>query len=146
MPVISGHLGDHGAVLDILVGVDEVRRELLRKHQFPVPAPVRVPVQIDTGTAYSAVDGAVLQALDLKQIDTIAVRTPSTAEAPHQFRRFVVSLSVGAGDGQLVLASLLVLSCHFLPEEGIQGLLGQDVLALCDFHYHGRGKTFSLEF
>jgi hypothetical protein len=146
MPVIDGPLGEHGAVLETLVGVDQVRGELLRKHQFAVPEAVRVFAQIDTGTRYSAVDGSVLEALDLRPVDTCLVRTPSTEEQPHEFSRFVVSLAVRASEGKLILASALVLRCHFLPEEGIKALIGQDLLAHCCFVYDGPASKFSLTF
>src|SRR5262245_48649835 len=146
MPFVTGPLGANGAVVDLLVGVNEARREVLVRNGFPVPERVRVSAQIDTGTAPSAIDTQVLARLDLRPIASIQARTPSNTETPQPFDQYAVSLALRADEIEMFVRSVEVIACVFVPEEGIQAMLGRDVLEHCLFFYNGREKTFALAF
>jgi hypothetical protein len=77
------------------------------------------------------------------------VRTPATREGqnPPDFDQFVVSIGIDTGEGiEAIFDNIEVLGTFFAPEEGIQGMLGQDVLEYCLLVYNGPRKTFSLAF
>jgi hypothetical protein len=146
MPVLTRPLAPNGAVVELLVGVNEARREVLQKNSFTVPERIRVPAQIDTGTEVSAIDAQVFKQLDIRPIDSVCVRTPSTAEASQSFPQYAVSLALDAEGIEMFLTSVEVIECVFAPDEGIRAMLGRDVLAHCLFVYDGKGKTFILGF
>jgi hypothetical protein len=145
LPSRTGLLNANGAVIDLHVGVDDSRQALLLRNGFAIPASVRVPVQIDTGTAYSGFALEVFRRLDIRPFERVAIRTPSTAEQPHFSDRYVISLAFDENGAELLAPSLRVIECFFAPDEGILGMLGRDVLDRCRFIYDGRANTFSLE-
>jgi hypothetical protein len=102
-------------------------------------------VQIDSGTSHSAFDPHVFQHLDIQPIDSIEVRTTSPTTEPARFNLFAVSIGL-EDDGdeiEMHVPSVHVIESCFLPEEGIQGLLGRDILKHCLFVYDGKAKTSS---
>src|SRR5438128_2577415 len=109
MPFLSRSLTGHGAVVELLVGVNQARREVLTRNGFPVPPRVPVLAQIDTGTTFSTVDGRVLQSLSIQPIDSVLVRTPGTRDTPQSFNRYAVSLGIVADQLEMLLTSVEVL-------------------------------------
>jgi hypothetical protein len=87
VPLLSGPVTDDGAVVELLIGVHQDRRETLERNGLPVPALIRVSAQIDPGSALSGVGVDIVRRLDIPFIDTILLRTPSTGEEPHRSER-----------------------------------------------------------
>lgn len=51
MPVANGAIVPlHGATLELLIGVNLLKRDALRRVNLPVPERIRIVAQIDTGT------------------------------------------------------------------------------------------------
>ena len=146
MPYLTRSLVGNGAVVELLVGVNEARRQVLERNSLRVPDRIRLPVQIDTGSAFSAVDLRLLERLDIQPIDRVEVRTPTATEQPHLLPQYAVGIALAADDVEMFLTSVEVVGCAFGPEEGIQGRLGRDVLERCLLVYDGKNKTFSLAF
>lgn len=145
MPYVSGPIDEtSGAVVDLVVGVDEVRHGLLVKHAFPVPPVARVRAQIDTGSSMTAIDPEILRALDLRSIGRASVITPSTGINAHVCNLFVVSLALLSEDTGSHHPSVTVLESEFHPDEGIKALIGRDLLRKCLFVYDGQRQTFAL--
>jgi hypothetical protein len=44
------------------------------------------------------------------------------------------------------LPEVLVIECVFAPDDGLEALLGQDVLKHCLFFYNGPQNSFTLSF
>jgi hypothetical protein len=86
MPIVNGPLTEHGAIVELLVGVHEARRDVLRRNNFPVPPRQRVRAQIDTGTTFTAVNATALTALGLQHVNTVDVLTSSPVGGPQKFR------------------------------------------------------------
>jgi predicted aspartyl protease len=146
MPVIKSPITHHGPVIDLWVGPNEPRKRVLTKNGFPVPDPICVKALIDTGSSYSAVDPSILQALDLKLIDTIPVRIPMAKEEVEHLDKYVVGLLMKAEGLEKLLDTIEVIAPSFGNEDGIQALIGRDVLSHCKFSYDGPGEFFSLIF
>jgi hypothetical protein len=144
MPVINGLLSDLGAVVHLYVGVHEARRKVLLRNNIPVPHRHQIRAQIDTGTTFTAVNAQVLRALNVLLIDRILVRTSSPSGEPLTFNQYAVSLGIEADEIELHLTEVLVIESVFGPEDGIQALIGQDVLSHCLFVHNGPMKSFSL--
>jgi predicted aspartyl protease len=146
VPIINGPLTALGAVVAVQVGVHEARREVLERNNMPVPARQRVRAQIDTGTTFTAVDAQVLRHLNVLLIDRVTVRTSSPTGDPQVFNRYAVSVVLEAAGFELHLAEMLVLEAAFGPQDGIQALIGQDVLKHCLYINNGPQNSFSLAF
>lgn len=147
MPVISEGLTQaDGAVVEVLVGVHEARRNVLRRNALVVPPRVRVRVQVDTGSEFTVIDGSVFGRLGIQAIDAVTLRPMSVSADTVQFPRFAVSLALPGEESELHLPSATVLGCHMTPEDGVQGVLGRDMLAHCLFVYDGRRRTFTIAF
>jgi hypothetical protein len=147
MPVANGTIAPHrGATVELLIGVNISKRDALRRVCLPVPERIRVVAQIDTGSSYSAIDVEALARLDITPIDKIKVRTPVTApQDAVEFDQYVVSIGIDSGEGvETLFDNVEVLGCHFADDEGIQAMLGQDVLGGCLFVYNGMCRTFYL--
>ena len=148
MPYLNGPIGAGGAVVDVTVSVPALRASLLQRHGFAVPEPVHIRALIDTGATLSGFAPRVFTALDLKPLDTLSVLTPSTRpDAPHPFDRFQVSLALIAEGRSCPFPDTLVIATDcWLEDEGMEGLIGRDILDRCFFQYLGLDRRFTLAF
>ncbi|MDB5310799.1 MAG: hypothetical protein JWO38_5001 [Gemmataceae bacterium] len=66
-------------------------------------------------------------------------------DSPHECDLFQVSLDLVAGGSRRPFGDLraIVAEC-WMESEGIEGLIGRDVLAHCNFLYMGRERAFTL--
>lgn len=148
MPLVSGAITEHGAVIGVQVGVSESRRRLLVKHGMPVPSPVTVFAQIDTGAFATLFTPEIFGRLGAPPFRTISVRTPSTKRGePCQCDQYDVSVTLASGDLTEYFPSVHAIAAEdFDSEEEIQALIGRDVLARCNFFYLGRERRFQIGF
>ncbi len=148
MPILNGQIVRAGAIIDVFVGVSRKRERLLQKHGFPIPQPIGVRALIDTGADVSGAAPQLFTALDLTPIDRIDVYTPSTKEdAPHQCDLYDVALFlVAGGQTHRLPDSRIVAADCWHADEGIQALIGRDILDRCYFQYHGLSRKFTLSF
>jgi hypothetical protein len=137
-----------GAIVRVLVGVSDARSKVLTRLGFPVPAPVPVWAQLDTGATVSAFSPVLFEDLQIPPVDCTPVLTPSTApDSPHHFNFFHVSVCLFVGDIPYHFSDWQVMSANCWHEsEEIEALIGRDILGRCTFQYLGRDETFSLEF
>lgn len=148
MPYLTGPIGPEGAVIDVLVGVPTVRAELLRKNNFPVPTAVPVRALVDTGASISGFAPRVFRELDLRPLDQTSIYTPSTQPgSPHPCNQYLVALAFVAGGRHHPFPETHVIETDCWPsEEGIEALIGRDILNWCNFWYVGIERTFNISF
>ena len=84
--------------------------------------------------------------LDLRPIDTISVLTPSTKpDSPHVCDRYLIALAVVAEGRACPFPDTFVMSADcWLESEGIETLIGRDILDECFFQYMGPERRFTL--
>jgi hypothetical protein len=129
-----------------MIGVSTPRSQALSAAGQPVPAPIVVTGLIDTGASCTSIDASILKNLAIPSTGTTPVHTPSTsATAPHVANLFDISL--------LLVHPLIRRSFNAMPvtesqliHQGIQALIGRDVLSYCLFTYDGAGQNFCLGF
>jgi hypothetical protein len=148
MPYLTGPIVPAGAVIDVLVGVSRPRRILLEKHNFAIPQSVHVRALIDTGASVSGFAPRVFTALDVTPVAKTFVLTPSTPpNAPHECDLYHVSLSLVAdGSAHQFPDSQVIAADCWLAGEGIEALIGRDILDRCFFQYVGLERKFTLAF
>lgn len=147
MPMISGPITQDGAVISILVGVSENRRQRLINAGFSMPPSIPVLAVIDTGSFATGVRPEIFRTLGVESLDSIPVLTPSTKhDAPHLCDWYHVSLTLASDMTHKYLPSIFAIAREGFGEHGIQALIGRDVLNHCVFSYFGPHATFELSF
>jgi hypothetical protein len=101
---------------------------------------------VDTGASITGIDRAILNSLGIVSTGTIPVHTPSTTlTAPHIANQFDISF--------ILVHPMISRTWHALPvtdaqlsHQGIQALIGRDILSFCLLSYDGAAGTFALAF
>jgi hypothetical protein len=143
VPHLTLPISPAGPLVDLIVGVSQPRQQALIVANQPVPPAVPARFLIDTGASHTVVDPAILSQLKLMPTGVIAAHTPSTGGTPHQMNQYDVSLSIPHQSITRHFQALAVSEGH-LKVQGLDGLLGRDVLADCLFLYTGPDKVFIL--
>ena len=145
VPHLTLSLSAGGPILDLAIGVSRPRSQALQKANQPVPNPVRIRGLIDTGASGTCVDPVCLASLGLGPTGQVQIHTPSTGSTPQLRNQYDVSI--------ILIHPNLVLQIHEQPAiastlqtQGIQALIGRDVLARCLFVYDGAMNLFMLAF
>lgn len=148
MPYLSGRIEAAGAIVDVLVSPSRTRMALLTKHSFPTPPPVHVRALLDTGSFLSDFHPRVFQALDLQALDEIEICTPSTpAGSSFLVERFRVNLALIAEGRTCPMPDCFVFATDsWRPGEGVEALIGMDILNQCFFQLMGPDRRFTLSF
>jgi hypothetical protein len=147
MPIITGTITDHGAVIAVRVGVSRNREIILRQQRARIPQPLTVSAQIDTGSFVTAFPQSVFDQLGIAPFTRIAVQTPSTKTGePHYCDQFDVSVDLVSGMTVHRLPSVKAIAVDEFDEHELGAIIGRDILQICMFQYDGRGRQFSLVF
>lgn len=137
----------NGPTLDVGVWVSEHRRKLMGASGVAIPAPIPVRVLVDTGARSTCLDLGPLGALGLVPSGTAQIQTASTGGTPVEAPVYDVSI-VLLHKGQKFIRLFPVVQAIgvSLAGQGIQGLVGRDILSECLFIYDGPSGTFTFAF
>jgi hypothetical protein len=147
MPILNKSLDHRGhANLELLLVPSAPRRAALQKTGQPLPAPLVVSGQIDTGATLTIIDPQVRQALHLTPF---RVRRLGTPGAPAPIRAFSYKLDLGVIDARghvwTIYEGLTVVEAA-IAHTGTAVLVGCDVLSRCQFTHNGTVGTYSLAY
>jgi hypothetical protein len=145
MPHVTLQIASGGPLIDILVGVSEAREEALLRVGQVVPTPVRIRGLIDTGASCTCIDPSALQSLGLTPTGSTPMLTPSTGATAHNADQYDVSLVLLHPNLNLTFPEVAIVESE-LSIQGIQALIGRDVLQGCLFIYDGQTGIFTLAF
>ena len=149
MPLFSLQITAQGPMLTAFVGVSGARRSALVAAGQPVPDLVRIRALVDTGADGTCLDPSVLSALALTPTGSVMVCTPSTGASPQPKDQYDVGIAIPGGSqdhAPLIVANIAVLSAELKDLQGIDGLIGRDILALCLLSYNGPAGMFTLAY
>ena len=138
----------NGPVVTAVVGVSVPRADALLSAGRAVPAGISIRALVDTGASSSCVDPGGLAQLELSATSTGAVHTASTGDAPHAVPQYDVSVitpGVGPHHVPLAIGAVPVLATE-LSLQGIDALIGRDILKDCILIYNGSVRQFTLAF
>lgn len=146
MPHLTLPITPLGPLLDFICAVSKPRADALIKAGLPVPQAVTVKGLVDTGASITGLDPAILKALGVVSTGTIPVHTPSTKlGVPHVANQFDVSSILVHPMVTRTWMALPVIESE-LAHQGIQALIGRDILSFCLMTYDGQAASFSLGF
>lgn len=136
-----------GPVIRVVIMPSNSRTEALNKAGKEIPAPQVIVALVDTGASVSAVDPTVLKSLQLTPTGSTAVHTPSSGSKGHTSDLYDVRMLIYENTDQppLDFPTMQVLACD-LAVQGIQALIGRDVLSKCLLVYNGKHGEFTLGF
>jgi len=101
---------------------------------------------IDTGASSTCIDPACIAPLNIQPTGTIQAHTPSTAGMPVTLSQYALTLAIPLqGSHYHFIYDVPVAECH-LQAQGIDGLLGRDVLAQAILIYNGTTGLYTLSF
>ena len=113
----------------------------------PIPPAVIARALIDTGASCSCLDPSVIAKLGLMPSGSVSMHTPSTAGKAVVCNQFDVAVGVIMDPGEVHIPSMIIpviesnLAC-----QGIQALLGRDLLEKGILIYDGRHRSLTLAF
>ncbi len=125
--------------------VSEARRQALTAAGQPIPDPQRILAILDTGASISAVDPTALTTLGLTATGKADIVTPSTQGGTVATDTYDVCIGIYAGrPGDLHFISDTVQVTSSVLFNGVQALIGTDILKNCILTYNGADDCFSL--
>jgi hypothetical protein len=135
-------------MVDLLIGVSGRRGQVLRQRHLAVPDLVPLRVLIDTGATVSGFSPRVFDSLGLEPVTRQGVITPAnTPEDLHPAYFYDVAIHLVAEGRPNRFGDFRVMAAQcWLPGEGVEGLIGWDILNKCFFQCHGPERTFTLSF
>lgn len=143
-----------GPILTALVLASAPRLQALQKAQQAAPPPQTGRFLVDTGASGTVVDPALIAPLGLTPKNFTPVATPTTGQAPQLRPVYDVqiillpsitprSVQLGPSGTMPHMRALSVIATHMRPQ-GIDGLIGRDVLENVLFVYNGHTGTYTL--
>ncbi len=148
MPYFTRQVFPNGSLMVVaMVGISAPRRIALQAEAMPVPNAVRIEAMIDTGASCTCIDPAILDQLGLTATGSTTVNTPTTGDSPHVVETYDVGLTIYAATEQspLIHQTMPVIKSQLKPQ-GIDGLIGRDVLRSCFLTYDGQNGLFTLAY
>lgn len=146
MPSVNLLLTPQGPIVRLGIMVSTPRRNALAAVGLPIPPPEIVDVLVDTGASGTCIDPSHIAKLGIAPSGIIDIHTPSTAGVATQCKQFDVDIAVILDNGQYHFVSTLPVIESSLASQGIDGLLGRDVLSQGILIFNGTAKTFTLSF
>jgi hypothetical protein len=148
MPIVTATASPVGPLLDVLVHVTVQLLGQLNASGRAIPSPIQVRGLIDTGASGTCLDSSIIARLGLVPIGSTPVHTPSTAGQAQLRYLYDVGLwlpSRGKSAPYNIRTSLPVIETD-LTGQGIELLIGRNVLESCLMVFDGPANTIRLAF
>lgn len=139
----------HGPVVNAAVGVSEARRKALIAAGAAVPPQVAIRALIDTGASLTSIVPSALAKLGLEPTGSVSVHTPSTGTTPHSAAQYDVSLVIPGPTPEsqmLRVDTMPAITAELTAQQGIDALIGRDVLRTCLLTYNGSLGLFTIAY
>ncbi|MFN0132370.1 MAG: retropepsin-like aspartic protease [Phycisphaerales bacterium] len=146
MPHLTIDIAPLGPIIQVAVGVSGPVRQMLTDAKQPLPPLQFAQALVDTGASGSVVDPEICSALGLSPVSYTRVHTPSTSGKPVIQSVYDVSIWLYHAKTKHIFERSFPVCCAPLRVQGIDMLLGRDVLSECLLVYDGPSGRFSLAF
>lgn len=121
------------------------RARALKANGKSIPNPVRLFGLVATGASGTYVDPVHLEKLDLSPTCQTTIHTPSSKGSPEPCNQYDVSITLIHPGLQLQIQAIPVIESE-LRSQGLDALIGRDILGRCLLVYDGVEATFTLAF
>lgn len=146
MPSVNLQILPLGPVIDVHVGISEPRRLALQRAKIDPPKSANCRLLIDTGASCTCVDSWIIQHLSLTPSGVANIHTPSTSAGnTHTCNQYDASLIIQHPAISRIFNPVPIIESQF-SHQGIDGLLGRDILKSCLFIYNGELGLYTLSF
>lgn len=146
MPSVNLQILPLGPVLDVHIGISAPRRIAMEQAKIEPPKPAICRLLIDTGASCTCVDSWIINQLALTPSGVANIHTPSTSAGnTHTCNQYDTSLIIPHPAINRIFEAIPVIESQF-SHQGIDGLLGRDVLKTCLFIYNGELGIYTLSF
>jgi hypothetical protein len=135
-----------GAVIEVHVGISELRRRVLKQNKLTPPSPIPVLFLVDTGASCSWIDDMHMRSLGLDPRSWEEVHTVQSKGVPIDFPAYEVSLVVGGLATANTRRFELLIGGQSFINQPFDGLLGRDVLNHCRLGWRGPARSLRFEY
>jgi Aspartyl protease len=147
MPHFTRQFTNGSPIVLAVLSATQARADALVAAQLPVPVPQRMNALIDTGASCTCVDPAVIGALALTPTGSTQMLTPSTGSQGHTTDQYDANLKIYCSMQQPPLEiPIIPVVASELRVQGIDALIGRDVLQYCLLEYNGATGIYTLAF
>jgi predicted aspartyl protease len=147
MPHFTRQLTNNAPILFAVLEVTQARGKALAASGQPIPKRQVMNALVDTGASCTCVDPAIIQALGLTPTGSTQMYTPSTGAQAHVTDQYDASLKIYCTMEQAPLEiPVIAVVASDLRVQGIDALIGRDVLKFCLLSYNGDQGSFTLAF
>ena len=146
MPILTYPIGLDGPVVPILIYVSHPRQKAMQKAGIAPPPPATARALLDTGASCTAVDPTIIQKLGLSPTGSTRIVTPSTGSTPHVCDQYDVALAFVIGQNIHGISPTIAVVESNLDHQGIQALIGRDVLQQGMMIFNGKDASVTLAF
>ena len=137
MPTLNLPIGIGGPLVLVAIGISAPHAHAMVKAGKTPPPLVQGTFLIDTGASCTCIDPQLVAPLSLTPTGVVGMQTPSTAGISHNCHQYDVMLVIPNGTGSpFVVEAIPVIETH-LKSQGIDGLIGRDILQSCTLIYSG---------
>lgn len=146
MPSVNLNISQQGAMIDVLIEVSQQRKLAMQSAGLIAPIAVPCRLLIDTGASSTCLDSWIFKSLNINPIGTVEMHTPSTSvNNAHRCNQYDICLIVPHQAINRYFHTIPALESEF-SHQGIDGLLGRDILESCLFIYNGELGIYTLSF
>jgi len=132
-------LMQRGPIVQVTIGVEQNIAQQLVSQGTPLPQPVPGVALIDTGATSTCIDDAIAKQLNLPVVDVVSIASASHVETKQSVYPALIEV-VGIAIKFNALRAIGVP----LANQGIQVLIGRDLLQHCTLFYNGMIGSFTL--
>jgi hypothetical protein len=147
MPHFTRQLTNGAPTIIAVLKVTKARADALIASNQPVPPQQRMTALVDSGASCTCVDPAIIQLLGLAPTGSSLLFTPSTGSKGHITDQFDASLQIYCTTEQSPLElPIIAIVASDLRVQGIDALIGRDVLRYCLFNYNGASGFYTMAY
>lgn len=146
MPSINFTNTPRGPLLTMYVGISIPRQAAMQAAGVPVPTMVSGTFLLDTGASSTCVDPSLMSKLGIAPTGVVGIQTPSTAGGSHQCNQYDAAIYIPGGNNIGFWVEALPIVETSLASQGIEGLIGRDIINRCTLVYNGSANLVTLAY